>query len=116
MKKYRREELTIPERIFNKLINISPRKEYWLSKVKKLEDNWGEVKGEKTYANGPNMIKTIEHARKFRKTIKVNIKLTPFFCEFYGLLLGDGCITKFKDYEEKERYAIEGFEKPFCEI
>ncbi len=76
-----------------------------MSKIKKLEDNWGNIKGGRASAKGYNMIKRMEYARKFRRIVKVKIKLNLFFCEFYGLLLGDGCISKFKAGKYK-KYGI----------
>jgi hypothetical protein len=32
--------------------------------------------------------------------------LNEFFCEFYGALLGDGCISRFRDSLDNEKYAI----------
>ena len=48
------------------------------------------------------------HVRQFRKIVKVNIeKPDALFCEFYGMLLGDGCITDYKDnYMKVRRIAI----------
>jgi len=48
----------------------------------------------------------LARARTFRKIKVISINLNEFFCEFYGALLGDGCISKFRDYEKKERYVI----------
>ncbi|OGJ16896.1 hypothetical protein A3K73_00460 [Candidatus Pacearchaeota archaeon RBG_13_36_9] len=105
LKRYNRGELTIPLEVFKKLIKLSPRKEYWMSKINNLEDNWGSVKGGNISVKTGDMSKRMEHARKFRKIKKVKIKMDKFFCEFYGLLLGDGCISKFKAGKH-EKYGI----------
>lgn len=106
MKKYNRGELTMPLEVFETLINGSPRKEYWLAKTENLENNWGNRKGGKNSVKTGDIRERMKHARKFRKIKKVKITLNEFFCEFYGLLLGDGCISRYKDYEKKERYSI----------
>ena len=102
IKRYRRGESTIPQDLFDKLIKHSLNKKYWLKNLKKLNDNWGRSKGGKISSIQENRTKILKYARSFRKIRKVIIKQTPFFCEFYGALLGDGCICKFK--KSKENY------------
>lgn len=105
-KKYRRGDLLIPESIFNELIKNHSKKDFWLKDAKELEDNWGAKKGGEINALDKCSKKRVEYARSFRKIKEVKIKLNEFFCEFYGALLGDGCISKFKDSENNERYVI----------
>lgn len=105
IKKYNRGESTIPLEVFEKLIELSPRKRYWLPKIEKIEDNWGAIKGGKNSVKVGSIKERMEHARKFRKIKKVKIKLDEYFCEFYGLLLGDGCISRFKAGKH-EKYGI----------
>lgn len=107
LKQCRRDERTFTKVVFDILINISHRKEYWLNNKKELDDNWGGVKGGTASARSDLRHKRIAYARKFRKFPKVNIILNEFFCEFYGILLGDGCISKYIDYEGAERYVIQ---------
>lgn len=107
LKQYRRGEKTMPDFIFNALIWYSPRVNFWLNDCKKFEDNWGSLKGGTIAGKMPDAKKRANYARSFRKITKVNIKTNKFFCEFYGALLGDGCICKFKDYEAKERFIIQ---------
>lgn len=106
IKQYRRGVKLFPEEIFNNLIEKSPNKEFWLKDTQRFEDNWGSIKGGKIISKKSNNAKRTEYARKFRKITKVNIKLNEFFCEFYGALLGDGCISKFRDSKNNERYVI----------
>lgn len=105
-KKYRRGELSIPEKLFNKLLKLSPNKNLWLEGVTKLEDRWGVSKAGKISALKDKNGKRIAYARRFIKIPKLEIKINEFFCEFYGALLGDGCISRFKDCEGKKRIII----------
>ena len=102
MKKYRRGELSLPEKLFEKIIKFSPNKEFWLRDLVKEKDNWGSVKGGKT--SGPS--NDMDYVRGFRKIVKPKIKLNKRFCEFYGALLGDGCLSRFKDQKGTERIGI----------
>lgn len=107
LKQYRRGEKTMPDTVFNKLIFFSRDKNYWKENKREFNDNWGHVKGGIKSMNGKDKEKKLNHMRSFRKIKKVNIKLNNKFCEFYGALLGDGCISRFNDYEGKERYVIQ---------
>jgi len=106
LKGYRRGELTMPEEVFNHLLRFVRNKDVWTSNVKKIDDNWGCIKGGRVSASSCNIDKRMEAVRKFRKVLKVNIKLNKFFCEFYGALLGDGCVTRYENSRENERYLI----------
>jgi len=106
LKKYRRGDLTLPEELFIELLELVINKEYWLKNSERLEENWGAIKGGKVSALRDELNKRIAHARKFKKVKKINIKINKFFCEFYGALLGDGCITRFKDMYGVKRMAV----------
>ncbi len=106
LKQYRRGEKTIPDFIFNKLLEVSPNRDVWIKDKKELSNNWGAVKGANISANMLDVYERALHARKFRKIVKVNINLNKKFCEFYGALLGDGCICKYEDSEKNERIII----------
>src|SRR3989344_87648 len=106
LKQYRRGEKTIPDFIFNSLILISPSRTYWLKDKEELDNNWGGIKGGLIAGSLKDRYKRAAHARKFKKIVKVKLKLNEFFCEFYGALLGDGCISRYVDYLGDERYVI----------
>ncbi len=106
LKKYTRGEISIPEETFQKMRELSQNKKSWNKKISMQADNWGKIKGGSNYALRKDVKKRIAHARKFKKRTDVNINLDPLFCEFYGMLLGDGCISKFIDYEGVNRIAI----------
>jgi len=36
----------------------------------------------------------------------LNFQLNDEFCEFYGVLLGDGCLSSFKTSSKKQHYQI----------
>ena len=106
LKKYRRGELTLTKDIFSKIIKYSPNKENWEKNIKELQDGWGNSMGGRISASKVNCIKKMQYARKFKKITKVKINLNEVFCEFYGILLGDGCISKYKAYDGIERFVI----------
>lgn len=101
-------ESMIPEEIKNKIIVID-----------RQEDNWGKIKGgKKTYINivekyGSGEIKRRQSkggkaAGKSRwskeKPFSIN-KNNNMFLEFYGVLLGDGWLSKLK-YDGKDNWLI----------
>lgn len=106
LKRYRRGELLIPEELFNKLLSLSNRKYFWEKEINKFNDNWGGMKGGKNAAINDKDNKRLEYARKFIKVKKPNIKLNEFFYEFYGALLGDGCISQFRRKDGGVRIVI----------
>jgi intein/homing endonuclease len=106
LKKYARGEYLIPEDVFVRLIGLSGKKEIWLSNSEKVEDNWGACKAGKISALKNDMNKRMVYARKFKKVRKLKIKINELFCELYGALMGDGCISRFKDSEGVERLVI----------
>lgn len=106
LKKYRRGDLLIPERIFNKLNQFSSDKNFWINNSKKFDVGWGASKAGKISTLKDKGNKRIAYARKFIKLPQIKIKINEFFCEFYGALLGDGCISKFQDFEGTKRTII----------
>lgn len=105
LKNYRREELLIPKNIFEEILKLSDNKKYWLNHTEEYNDNWGASKAGKMSASKDIRNERIAYARKFKKIPKLNVKINEFFCEFYGALIGDGCISKFKR-ENGERIII----------
>ena len=105
LKQYRRGEKTFSRNVFDILMKISPNREFWIDNKEELDDNWGGIKGGLASAK-IDIENRLIHARSFRKIPVVDIKLDEFFCEFYGIILGDGCISRYKDWENKERYCI----------
>ena len=95
LKQYRRGEMLFPEMIFISLLEYSKRKKYWENNVKLLNDNWGNIKGGFASTKDKNIDKRLEYARSFRKFTEIKIVPNEVFCEFYGMLLGDGCITSY---------------------
>ena len=116
LKQWARGDTLMPKNIFLELINEFENKEYWLNNVRYAKENWGQSKG------GKNTIKKLSEkqlkeklmkARKFIKNRpgfsgkKVDITLNKNFCEFYGALMGDGCLSLYKRKDcNKHRYSI----------
>ena len=76
------EESLIDEQTFNKLVF---RGEYERFIIKKLDENWGRIKG------GKNSIGSL-------KEIKIPEK-NEDLAELWGIMLGDGNITRIKEYK-----------------
>tara|TARA_Y100000310_G_C20687415_1_gene819989 strand:+ start:1319 stop:2377 length:1059 start_codon:yes stop_codon:yes gene_type:complete len=99
-KQWARGENFIPENIFKLLLKHSNRKKYWLSKSVYKEGNWGPKRGAEI--NNKKSAKELKsRMEKARSAIKskpkeVKFKITKGTCEFFGALMGDGCITKHK--------------------
>lgn len=107
IKKYRRGDLLIPEFIFKNLLILSPNKESWIEKIEKIENNWGASKGGKISSSRDKNNNRISHARGFIKKPESKVKINLFFCEFYGALMGDGCISVFNcDKKGHKRTSI----------
>lgn len=107
LKQSRRGDKTFSKAVFDILIKLSPKKEFWINNKKEFEDNWGSIMGGLVAGKMSDRYKRAAYARKFRKLIEINIKLNPFFCEFYGALLGDGCISRFNDFGGNDRIVMQ---------
>lgn len=107
LKQYGRGRMSIPHLVFNILVSYHPRKKYWNKRVIFLEDNWGCKKGGIVSAGKRNNKKNMAYVRRFRRILKIKIKLNKQFCEFYGALLGDGCISRYLCSDNKERWSIQ---------
>lgn len=107
IKKYRRGELTLPKEVFEKLVEYSSNKSFWLGQKIEFKNNWGALKGGFIAGTMSNKNKRAAYARKFRQIVNVKIRKNKEFCEFYGALLGDGCLVRFRDYKNTRRYVIQ---------
>jgi hypothetical protein len=108
LKKYRRGNSLIPKIIFEQVISYSPNPDYWLKNYEELPSNWGAIKAGKAAALKDKNNLRLKKARRYIKNNQqpININLNEFFCEFYGALLGDGCISKFKRNKKSENKRI----------
>lgn len=105
-KQCRRGDLTLSGYYFDKLIELSPRKTFWKENCHILDDYWGRIKGGTVTGNKLDIKNRLIYARKFRKLKEVKFELDATFCEFYGILLGDGCISRFKNERGIDRFQI----------
>ncbi|MBW2995193.1 hypothetical protein KY312_02485, partial [Candidatus Woesearchaeota archaeon] len=76
-----------------------------------VEKNWGSKKGGlKSVAklNNKSISNRMKHARSFRKNIikKRIFEMNSSFYELYGILMGDGCISRYKDSEKMRRCDV----------
>lgn len=86
---YYQEKVLIPEEIFNR---FSLKEKYVQFIIEKKENNWGQSKGGKN-SFGSN-IKEINKPKESKE-----------LAEFFGIMLGDGNLTKIKSYK-KGTYQI----------
>jgi len=82
------EECALPKDIFNKL-NL--RNKYRKFILREEEDNWGQIKGGKVSKGNTKEIKLPKNSRRL--------------AEFYGIMLGDGNLTKIKGHK-RGTYSI----------
>lgn len=106
--KYKSGELLIPEKIFLKLLKKieKPKKEFFLKRILKKEDNWGAfIGGKKAYQKNKLFFKIgrkkglqkILKGRRNKKHYKINYPITKEVCEFIGAFIGDGFLNKYKN-------------------
>ena len=104
-KQWARGELLIPEDKFRMFLKNSSRKSYWLNKVDYKEENWGAKKGSRASINKSKEELNFRMKRARRaiknKPKKIKLKINEGTCEFFGALMGDGCITKHKLKDKK---------------
>ncbi len=100
LKRWARGENLIPEDKFIFLLKYSRNKNFWLKEAEYKEENWGQKLAGEYTKNLPKKIlkKRMEIVRKNikYKPKKIILRLNRPTCEFYGALMGDGCITKHK--------------------
>jgi intein/homing endonuclease len=101
-------DCTIPEKHFIKLIKIYPQIKN-IAVYKKLPENWGASKGGKISFSKKSRKEIIKQAEIARRGLNYKFKIPSLnedFCEFYGILLGDGCIFRFfVKSENRVRYS-----------
>ena len=111
VKKWRQGKYLIPKEIFDKFIPIFKNKEYWLSSSKFLEDNWA------AHDSGIASIRKLTKSQLLKKmrmmrikagqnVKKIKIKINNNFLEFYGALMGDGCLSKINIRKNSAAYYI----------
>lgn len=99
LKRFARGENSIPQDVFDKLMKRSKRKKYWLKRIEHKSRYWGQSKAGKKWVlniTKKDLIKKMEIVRSFRTIKKARFNINKNFYEFYGIMLGDGCISKFK--------------------
>ncbi|MEK6973594.1 MAG: LAGLIDADG family homing endonuclease [archaeon] len=107
LKRYKRGELTIPLLLFLTLLGYLNKKDHKLftQNVSLRNSNWGAKKGAHAAISKLSKTKLNENMSKVRSNIKrKNILDTPYptlfdlsACEFFGAMLGDGCVSYFKN-------------------
>lgn len=115
LKKWRRGCNLIPESQFHKLLRYLKDKSYWLNSVSLKREGWGQAKGGQiaiSKLSKKELAKRLEKARSKiqRKPKKIRLVLNKNLCEFYGILMGDGCLSEFKENERivRKRIIISG--------
>lgn len=113
LKYYKGEEFIIPTKRLKKIIMyLKITEEEIFSLIgDELDCNWGARLGAlKTNSNKSReeINKHMEYIRSFKKPIVYNkiYQITNFFCELYGIAMGDGCISKYTDYQGIKRLDL----------
>ena len=75
---------------------------------KKLPKHWGQKLSAKqsiSKLSKKELAQRMLYVRSFKKQkiVKINLPINKYICEFYGILMGDGCISKYQDYEKFNR-------------
>ncbi|MBN2122204.1 hypothetical protein JW721_04070 [Candidatus Micrarchaeota archaeon] len=117
IKNWRSGACTMPTTFFAKLCDLEPRTSRFLEKGRKLEQSWGRVLGGKRTAGqmskseiGARMKKVRSQLSKnFPKIDEISIS-NPEALEFYGIMMGDGCVSRYpiKGGKEKTSVVISG--------
>ncbi len=113
IKRWARGEILIPEDVFIQLLSKSKNKDFWLKNIKYKSENWGQIKGGLKSVSSLSKDSLNKKLQKARKNIKkqspkeLKLNINESFCEFYGALMGDGCLSRFKRSDcNAYRYAI----------
>lgn len=114
LKKWKGGDNLIPEDQFNRIIMHAKDKRYWLNCISFKKEGWGRSKGGKIAVSKLSKEELFRKLEKARSKIKIKNKiikpaklvLNKNLCEFYGILMGDGCLSKFKRSENVTRNQI----------
>lgn len=103
LKRWRSGKNTIPLSQFDKLSSMYPILENYKEKGLILNSNWGQQIGGKSHLNRiselelKEKMKFVRSHRKKIKEMQVDLK-DPFVLEFIGAMIGDGCLSRYKNY------------------
>jgi len=110
VKNWRSGNYTMPLSFFQKLCDIDPSIEEFLKKGKTLENNWGNLLGGKNRISKMSMEQISTNMHQVRRGKRKNVPniesisiSNPLALEFYGIMMGDGCVS---------RYPIKSSKKP----
>lgn len=112
IKRWYRGKNTIDKKNFDYLLNKIENKEEILNNINILNDTWGCSKGGKNTARKLGKLGLKIKLKKVRRYKRkgnyrnFNPTLNEGFCEFYGALMGDGCISKYKKSDGYNAYDI----------
>ena len=102
IKNWRSGSCTIPVSFFEQLCIIKPELKEYQKKAKPLESNWGNLLGGKnriSKMNREQISKNMHHVRRGRGKNFPNIDdiniANPLALEFYGVMMGDGCVSRY---------------------
>ena len=127
--KYRSGHASIPDKIFDKLVQIA-RIDIKERELVKLEDNFAQVKGgreaykiNKAKFDEGRLLgsKSLEKKREIEKVI-FDLDITTDICELTGTFIGDGCFNCYKnnlyhvEFAGDSRYDLPYYEKRIIPI
>lgn len=111
LKQWARGDYLLPEESFRILLEYAENPRSWEEKAQYIAANWGQIKGGQAAVHGKTTEElgaVLEKARNARRWLPREIKYTidEKFCEFYGALMGDGCLSVYKCKDGYNRYEI----------
>ena len=76
-----------------------------------LDDHWGQKNSAMKFLNAlskEELFSRMKYIRSFKRMQEYNLELpiTAELCEFFGIMLGDGCISKYTAYKNVNRCDI----------
>ncbi len=114
LKRWRGGEYSVPLTVFNQLKIIVPEIEQFEKEGKILKDNWGARDGglrSISKTNKDELKKKLEYARSRRtfsyREINLNLEDSLAALEIFGVVLGDGCLSRiYLKREKRYRHYI----------
>jgi hypothetical protein len=112
LKHYKAEDFIIPKDRLNRIISYLGKdiKDFEILIESQLQKNWGAIKaGRKSRRNlnKNSMEKYMKYVRSFKKKQAIlDPPLNSVLFELYGIIMGDGCICKYIDWEGNKRIDI----------
>ncbi len=113
MNDYKKEINLLPMERLRKILAFLNLDEYDISEniTERIPQYWGQIVGGRHFSKklSPEELHNYLHyvrSFKVKRIYPFKLPLDKEFCEFFGILMGDGCITEYKDKENTRRCDI----------